>query len=82
MIHKMYAVFDSAAKFYHMPFYQKTEAEARRTFTSWCNDPKTPYNVNPDDYTLFALGEWDDQSGTLHSLDTPIALVKANALKV
>ena len=65
MKRKQYALFDSAAKMFLNPFSAQNDGDAIRVFTSWVNDPKKESNVAlyPQQFTLFYLGEYDDQHG-------------------
>ena len=65
MIHKIYAIFDSKAEAYSLPFYYQHEGQALRTVIDWLNDPNTPYAKHPEDYTLFDLGTYDENTGTI-----------------
>lgn len=65
MIHKIYSVYDSKAQTYTPPFFQHQEAMALRTFTDCCNDPGHTFGMHPDDYTLYHLGTYNDNSGTI-----------------
>jgi hypothetical protein len=71
MIHKMFTVYDAAAKAFLRPFFTPTEATAIRAFTQEVNTPKTPLNNNPEDFSLFYLGEYDDANGSFDLLKTP-----------
>ena len=77
MIHKMFTVFDSKADAYLQPFYMQTKGTAVRSFSESCNDPSTSFNKYPEDFTLFALGEYDDLHCTFDLLLTPEPIGKA-----
>lgn len=81
MMLKVYSIRDAKAEVFNMPFYKKTHGEAERDFTSLANDDKSSVFNFPEDYDLYYLGEYDDQSGKLVSLDTPQHIVKAVQLK-
>ena len=63
MISKMYTVFDSAAGAYLPPFYQPSRGAAVRVFRDTANDENSMIGKHPGDYTLFEIGEYDDQTG-------------------
>lgn len=63
MILKIYSVYDSAAKAYMAPFYMHHDSEAVRLFKISANNPGSPFNSSPGDYTLFNIGEFDDSEG-------------------
>ena len=65
MIHKMFAIYDSKAETYLLPYYFQYEGQATRMFSDWVNDPNHPFGKHPDDYTLYSIGEYDDNTGTI-----------------
>lgn len=77
---KMFAIRDSKAEFYNQPFFQKTHGEAERNFRALTKDDKSMIAKYPEDYDLYYLGEYDDQTGTMSPLVTPQHVLKANAL--
>lgn len=77
MLHQIFTVYDSKAQAYLQPFYAPTKGAAIRVFSDICNDGTHPFNRHPEDYTLFALGEFDDNNGKLLSLTTPAPIGKA-----
>lgn len=73
----IYSVYDKAVNAYMQPFYARSAGEAIRSFTELANDPKTNVAKYPSDYTLFALGEFDDNSGAFAGVE-PRRLVGAH----
>lgn len=73
MITKLFAVYDSAVSAYFRPFHMLTKGEALRAWIDACNDPKSPFSQHPECYTLFEIGEFDDQSGRLTNYDAFIS---------
>ena len=67
MIHKIYAIYDTKAELYNMPFFMNNEPTAIRTFANACNDPNHSFGQNPEDYILFEMGTYDDELGTITS---------------
>jgi len=59
------------------PFYFKTAGQATRAFEESCNDPQHQFNKHPEDFTLFELGTYDDNTAAFESGATPYALGKA-----
>lgn len=74
---KIFSVLDSKVKAFGQPFFQRTHGEAERSFTQVVRDPKSSIHPFPEDYDLYFLGEYDDQTGTVEPLDTPQHVVKA-----
>ena len=76
---KAFAVYDSKVKNYTKPLYQRNAAEAIRGFEEECNNPESKINKFPSDFTLFEIGEYDDETAVLTSEPAPISL--GNALQ-
>jgi len=68
---KLYSVNDAKAGFYGNPFSARTNSEAMRNFQQAINDtnPNNLMNAHPADFSLFEIGEFDDETGQI----TPIA---------
>lgn len=71
---KMYSVYDSKAAAYNQPFYAPAHGAAIRNITTLANDGKSLISTYPGDYTLFAIGEFDELTGKLESYATPQSL--------
>lgn len=70
MIHKLFTIHDAAAQAYLPIFMLHAEGIAIRTFTDCCNDPTHQFCKHPADYTLMVIGEFDDNSGKITTLQT------------
>lgn len=81
MILKAFSIRDSKAEVFNTPFFQKTHGEAERSFKQLIQDEKSMLSKYPEDYDLYYLGEYDDNTGKLVTLDTPQHLHKAIQLK-
>jgi len=67
---KQYALLDSQVKAFLNPFPATNHGEAVRVFTTWVNDTnETNVSKYPHQFTLFYLGEFDDQFGTWEQPD-------------
>lgn len=77
MILKAFSVRDSKAEVFNTPFFQKTHGEAERSFRELVRDPKTMPGKYPEDYDLYYLGEYDDQTGKMELIASPQHLMKA-----
>ena len=62
---KVFAVYDSKAEAYLPPFFAQTDGLAIRLFQQAANEENHNFNKWSEDYTLFTIGEWDQDSGTL-----------------
>lgn len=82
MILKVLAVFDSKAGFFGQPFFEQREAAGVRAFGDAVNDSSNPanqWNKHPEDFQLFMIGEFDNESGELIP-SLPKALISAASL--
>jgi len=71
----MFSVYDSKAGAYTQPFYAVNSRVAVRMFTELANDPKHTFGMHPEDFTLFELGSFDDQSGRIDQLDVKTSAI-------
>jgi len=74
MVRKVFAVYDSKSQLYGQPFFVRTIQEALRSWSDICNDPETTFYKHPGDYTLFHLGEFNEETGRMENLETPYTL--------
>ncbi|QXP08438.1 MAG: nonstructural protein [Arizlama microvirus] len=65
MIYQVCAVRDSAMDAYLRPFFVPSTNVAVRSFTDEVNRKSDDNAVNkhPDDYELYCLGQWDENTG-------------------
>lgn len=68
MKQQMFAVFDSKAKAFMLPFYAPLPAIAVRHFETAANDPNLELCKHAEDFTLFHVGEFDDATGVVAPL--------------
>ena len=66
---KCFAIYDSKAVAYLIPFFSKNEHTAIRDFAHAANDQSHAFHRNAADYTLFELGEYDEQDGLIMQHD-------------
>lgn len=62
---KVYSIYDSKAKVFNPPFYQKNAGEAARSFTKIVNDQQGLINEFPEDYILMEIGTFNDETGLI-----------------
>lgn len=74
MILKIFTVYDSKAEAYLPPFFSATRGLALRSFTDAVNTAGHAFNRYAEDYTLFEVGEFDDQHCTfeIHAVCQPL----------
>lgn len=73
---KIYTVQDSKAETCLKPMFLKSNGEAIRLFENEVNaaEKSTMLAKYPADYTLFAIGEYDERSGMITPYDAKINL--------
>lgn len=74
MILRMYSIFDSKAQAYLLPFFMPNNQMAERHFRDACTEDGHPFAKNPADYTLFYMGEWDENEGSVMPSRDKVAL--------
>ena len=66
---KIYSIFDTASGMYFRPFFMQSDGQAARAFKDLSTDLEHDVGKHPEDYTLFCLGEWDDNNGEIIAED-------------
>ena len=61
----VYAVFDRASGVYDRPFVGQGDGAVMRSFGDIAVSADHPIGQHPEDYTLFRIGTYDDNSGEL-----------------
>lgn len=75
-----YSIFDNKALVYGVPFFAPTDGFAIRTFGDLAGDTGTTVGRHPSDFSLFCVGTYDDQKGTLAALSPLRHVVDAVAV--
>jgi hypothetical protein len=78
MIQNAYSIKDAKANVFSAPFFSINDQVALRSFQQAQNDPNTTINQNPQDFSLYRLATFDDQSGELHPEKQPYYLSTAS----
>lgn len=81
-----FSVLDSALGAFGRPFFVQTRGVAMRSFMDEVSRPSDSGNPNivgdhPDDFALYAVGSFDEESGRFESLDVPERLITAREIK-
>lgn len=63
MILHMFSLFDTKANFFNTPFFFPHIGQAIRAASDLAADSSTIIGRHPEDYCLFKLGGFNDQSG-------------------
>jgi len=65
MIHKIFTIYDEKAKAYLPPFFLPESGMALRSFKDCINSNDHQFGKNPEDYTLFTLGHYNDAEASI-----------------
>lgn len=68
MKQNVYSVRDSVAGVYCKPFTTPNDGLARRDFDAASRDPHSALSQHPDDFTLFCIGSFDEETGLLEAI--------------
>jgi len=74
MIYRVYSVFDHPVGAYLPPFFVRSDGEALRALRATFLDPNHRFSSNPEEYSLFFLGQFDDSAGHFHVEGSPESL--------
>lgn len=62
---KIFSILDAKTGAYMQPFFALAIGQAARMFGDNVNDTTSGMNKHPEDYVLYHIGEFDDNSGEL-----------------
>jgi hypothetical protein len=65
MIKGVYSLFDKKAKIHMNIFTDVNDGTAIRQMQQACNQENSIISQYPDDYALYRVSQWDDESGEL-----------------
>ena len=54
------------------PMFFQSIAQGIRSFEDACNDGNSDFGKHPEDYALFKVGTFNQRTGVLSALDTPL----------
>jgi hypothetical protein len=69
----IYSVLDTKSESFSPPMVNRTKGEAIRSFSDEVNNPNSMLYKHPEDYVLFEIGTWDNQSGVIEAHQAPIS---------
>lgn len=61
----LYSIKDIKAEAFNVPFAFTTQGQALRAFQDLANDKTTTVGQHPEDYRLFQVGVFDQETGTI-----------------
>lgn len=79
MIYLIFSVKDSKAAAFAPPFFLARMELALRGFRDAVANPEHQMFKHPEDYALYCLGEFDDATGKVGSVNEPVLVAQADA---
>jgi len=75
---------DKATEGYGRPFVARTENDALRVIQKEVNrnDPDNMLYTNTGDFSLWHVGNWEDETGEVTGLGKPRRLIECSTLKL
>lgn len=74
------SIFDSAAQLFQKPIFAPSAQQVVRQFGDLCNDKETEYGKHPDDYEVYRIAGWQDDTAKFTVLDKPELIVRGKDL--
>lgn len=71
---KIFSVYDSKVGAFMNPLFLRSRGEAIRMFDNTVNSGDSFLSKNPEDFTLFELGDWDELSSKFVIHPTPVSV--------
>lgn len=68
---QIFAVLDTKVGTFAQPFFAHNSAVAQRMFLDAATDPSSMLGKHPQDFFLYRLGSFDEESGGLEALVKP-----------
>lgn len=74
MKYNLFTIYDEVTEVYNLPFAAINEREAIRNVTLAAQDPNSSLNRSAEDYSLYHVGTYDDQTAIYENIQ-PVRLV-------
>lgn len=73
---KVFSIYDSKAEVYWSPRFYLNAGVALREFSdaAQARNGDNELSAHPEDYTLFEIGDWDENTGELRTYPSKVAL--------
>lgn len=78
----VYSVYDVTSETFGAPFLLLTDGLAMRSFYEAAMNPKTEINKYPDEYVLYNIGKYDDDTGLMQPSEPKRLNTASHAIKV
>jgi hypothetical protein len=78
---KIYSVRDNKVDAYGVPFFVDSDVQALRELHVAVNDNRIQLSIFPEDFDLYELGSFNEQTGKIDTLVVPKFITGAVSLK-
>lgn len=75
MKYGIYCIYDEASRVFTAPTIDISDEAAMRNFQKMCADAGSMMNFKPSDFSLFAVGFFDAETGSIEPLSPPSRLI-------
>lgn len=82
MKYGIYSIRDAASNVFTAPTIDITDESAIRGFSQAVNNTGSMMNFCPSDFSLYRVGIFDVEAGTIDPVSPPVKLVSADTVKV
>lgn len=79
-VQQMFSVYDVKSEIFGFPMCSPTISSFARILSDLIAEGKHAFAQHPEDYVLFHLGEFHEQSGQIHLLPAPNSLFSLTTL--
>lgn len=81
MIKKVFSIYDKKSKLYNQPFMDVAIGPAERNFRMLVNDGKSIPGQFPDDFELYYIADYQEETGSYKSLEEKVRVCGASDVK-
>lgn len=78
---KVFSIYDQKGKMYARPFFLPHKGQASRLFCDLVEDNRSEVSKHPEDYTLYQIGNYDDNIGRFENLEVHELIAHATEFK-
>ena len=82
MLQNTFSAFDKKGQYFLGTFNSRSDAEAVRRFGDTVREKGNVLSDHPEDYALYKLGSFDDNSGKIVGETAPVFIVEAMSFVV
>jgi len=79
---QMFSVLDNVSKVFGLPFFQPRVEIAKRAVSDLVNDGVSLASKHPEDFSLYRVGQFDDETGLVVSMEKVDLVCHLTSLKV